>query len=360
MQIGKVIRTYRKQKGLTQEDIAKRLGVTTPAVNKWENGASYPDIMLLAPIARLLGISVDTLLSFREELTAEEVQNIIYELDSMLKGKTYDEAFEWAKKKIEEYPDCEMLMLGAAVMLYAQRTRTERSVDNKYDENSGKSKHNDDALNKYDEFINRWYTCALKSDDEDIRTMAADALFAFYMNEENYDKAEEYVGYFSKQNPERKRKQAVIYSKTNRIEEAYKTCEEALFSMYQTSSALFHEIYMIAFKEGSMEKAHMMTEKQSALARVFDMGEYYEISCKLELAVVEGDADAVIDIMKKMLESVDKIYSFVNAPLYEHMAFKDMRDEFLADLKENLLVSFRDKETFAFLQDDNRWQELVR
>ena len=40
MQIGEVIRKYRKQKELTQEEMGERLGVTAPAVNKWENGAS--------------------------------------------------------------------------------------------------------------------------------------------------------------------------------------------------------------------------------------------------------------------------------------------------------------------------------
>ena len=44
MQIGSVIRKYRKECGLTQEEMAKRLGVTTPAVNKWENGNTNPDV----------------------------------------------------------------------------------------------------------------------------------------------------------------------------------------------------------------------------------------------------------------------------------------------------------------------------
>ena len=47
---------YRKEAGMTQEEMANRLGVTTPAVNKWENSNSKPDIELLAPIARLLDI----------------------------------------------------------------------------------------------------------------------------------------------------------------------------------------------------------------------------------------------------------------------------------------------------------------
>lgn len=40
MNIGTVIRTYRKEKNMTQEEMANRLGVTAPAVNKWEKGVS--------------------------------------------------------------------------------------------------------------------------------------------------------------------------------------------------------------------------------------------------------------------------------------------------------------------------------
>lgn len=98
MTIGAVIRKYRKVKNMTQEEMAGRLGVTAPAVNKWENGNSLPDIMLLAPIARLLDISLDELLSFRENLTADEIREIIYEADVKLKNTSYEEAFLWAKK----------------------------------------------------------------------------------------------------------------------------------------------------------------------------------------------------------------------------------------------------------------------
>ena len=349
MQIGKVIRTYRKKKGLTQEEMANRLGVTTPAVNKWENGVSYPDIMLLAPIARLLDISLDTLLSFREELTTEEIQSIVYEVDSMLREKCYEEAFEWAKEKLEQYPNCEMLILEVAVILNAWLMR---------DEVKDADKNGASDLDEYEAAINRWFTSALESDNEEVRTMAADSLFIFYLNKNDYDKAEEYLTYFSNQNPERKWKQALIYSKTNRTNEAYKTYEEVLFSMYQMSSKLLNGIYMLALRENNMEKAHAMTEKQSDLARVFEMGEYYEISCKLELATVEKDADAVIDIMRKMLVSIDDIYSFAKAPLYEHMTFREARDEYITELKEDLLNSFRHEETFGFLKGDGRWQEL--
>ena len=105
MQIGEVIRKYRKSKNMTQEDMAKRLGVTGPAVNKWENGNSFPDISLLAPIARLLGISLDTLLSFREELTMEEINHFVLEMDAKLKKESYEQSFHWTKGILEKYPE---------------------------------------------------------------------------------------------------------------------------------------------------------------------------------------------------------------------------------------------------------------
>ena len=77
MTIGKVIRKYRKLANLTQEEMAVRLGVTAPAVNKWENENSCPDITLLAPIARLLNISLDTLLSFQEDLNSPRVMDFL-------------------------------------------------------------------------------------------------------------------------------------------------------------------------------------------------------------------------------------------------------------------------------------------
>lgn len=94
METGEVIREYRKKKNITQEEMANRLGVTAPAVNKWENGNSQPDIMLLAPIARLLDITLNTLLSFEEELTVEEINNIVYEMNTKLKNENYEKVFK--------------------------------------------------------------------------------------------------------------------------------------------------------------------------------------------------------------------------------------------------------------------------
>jgi len=65
--IGNRITKYRKAKGLTQEDLAAKLGVSSQAVSKWENDVSCPDISLLPQLCRWLGITTDELLTGKRD-----------------------------------------------------------------------------------------------------------------------------------------------------------------------------------------------------------------------------------------------------------------------------------------------------
>jgi len=65
--IGKRIAALRRDKGLTQEELAQQLGVSGQAVSKWENDQTCPDISLLPQLAQLLGVTVDELLSGKQE-----------------------------------------------------------------------------------------------------------------------------------------------------------------------------------------------------------------------------------------------------------------------------------------------------
>ena len=73
MTIGKRIALLRKEKGLTQEDLANAMGVSPQAVSKWENDQTCPDISALPKLAQLLEVSVDELLSGKEALPAVRV-----------------------------------------------------------------------------------------------------------------------------------------------------------------------------------------------------------------------------------------------------------------------------------------------
>ena len=73
MTIGKRIALLRKEKGLTQEELASHMGVSPQAVSKWENDQTCPDISALPRLARLLGVTVDELLEGKAETPAVRV-----------------------------------------------------------------------------------------------------------------------------------------------------------------------------------------------------------------------------------------------------------------------------------------------
>ena len=61
--LGKRIAQLRKEKNLTQEDLAQRMDISAQAVSKWENDLTCPDISSLPKLAQILGVTVDELLS---------------------------------------------------------------------------------------------------------------------------------------------------------------------------------------------------------------------------------------------------------------------------------------------------------
>lgn len=67
MTIGKRIAALRREKGLKQDDLAQLLEVSPQAVSKWENDQTCPDISLLPKLSKLLGVTVDELLSGKQE-----------------------------------------------------------------------------------------------------------------------------------------------------------------------------------------------------------------------------------------------------------------------------------------------------
>ena len=105
MQIHEIIRTRRTALGLTQEQLAGKLGVSAPAVNKWERGNSYPDITLLPVLARTLRVDLNTLLSFREDLTETEIAEFLNRLYEVSRTEGCGAAFSLAEEKLRQFPN---------------------------------------------------------------------------------------------------------------------------------------------------------------------------------------------------------------------------------------------------------------
>ena len=75
MEFNEKLQELRKQKGLTQEELAEKLYVSRTAISKWESGRGYPNIESLKAIAKFFSVTVDELLSSGEVLTLAEEDN---------------------------------------------------------------------------------------------------------------------------------------------------------------------------------------------------------------------------------------------------------------------------------------------
>lgn len=343
MKIGDVIRKYRKEAGLTQEEMAGRLGVTAPAVNKWENNNSNPDIELLAPIARLLHISLDTLLSFREELTPSEIKEVIRQMDQMFDSVGFEKVYDWALEKIREYPNCNMLIWQFAVILDARRL-TDGVLDPE----------------KYDGQICAWYETALNDEKEEIRCQAAESLFNFYLRKEQYAEAEKYLQYFLTNDPMKKIYQGRLYQAQGDTENAYLTFENVLFSTYQTLNFTLTLMTELAVKENDFEKAHYYAEKMGAVAALFEMGAYNECSPMLNVVCAEKNKEETYHVAVKLMKSIDSMCDFLTSGLYQHMKFTKPDRSFLEGYREKIRELFRDEESFGYMKEYADWEALIK
>lgn len=105
--VGLFIAIQRKQKGMTQKELAEKIGVTNKAISKWETGQGYPEITTIYTLAEILGISTDELLN--GELKKDDSKNV--------KEQSYKEL---AKESISQsrlkFNNVILISLGIAIL----------------------------------------------------------------------------------------------------------------------------------------------------------------------------------------------------------------------------------------------------
>lgn len=102
MNIGTNIYTLRKEKKITQSQLAEKLGVSEQAISKWENGQCAPDVSLFPVMAEFFGVSIDRLFGYYQNSYAAEVKAIIKAADDS--GDTYKE-IEIIREGLQKYPN---------------------------------------------------------------------------------------------------------------------------------------------------------------------------------------------------------------------------------------------------------------
>jgi len=122
--IARTIVKKRREKGLTQEDLANYIGVSKASVSKWENGQSYPDITFLPQLATLFNISIDELMGYEPQMSEEDIRKLYVRLSADFASKPFDEVLDSCRDIAKKYFSCFPLLFHIGALLVNNSTES--------------------------------------------------------------------------------------------------------------------------------------------------------------------------------------------------------------------------------------------
>lgn len=246
LEIGKQIAWLRKQKGITQDQLAGMVGVSAGAVSKWETGHSVPDVSLLSPLARALDTSLDVLLSFQRTLSQKEVAGIKQELTGIFLTEGYDTGKDKALSYLNEYPNSVPIKLAVAglLLMYCM----------------SEAMRGESFLKEERNFILKIYQEILKSGDAPSRTSALFCAASLLMDLERYEESEQMLRELSFTNIDPMPLYTQLLQRQGKEEEAETLCQRMLLQYLNQCGALLSTLMRRAEKTGRKEQAETFLE----------------------------------------------------------------------------------------------------
>ena len=353
MPVGEVIRRKRKEQGLTQEQVAQRLGVSAPAVNKWERGSSYPDIAILPALARLLNTDVNTLLCFQEELSDNEIAEICNKIAAIMEEQGLETAFDAAEQKVREYPNCGKLIHMMASMVQGLLMMS-----------GGWSTDRE----KYEEKIYSWYERVTEcGGDEQVKNAAAYMLASKYIMKKEYEKAQKMLDSLPKQQADKRILNARLLLAQEKHDEAAVLLERKLTDVLNDLSIVLFMLMDIAFREGDMERAEKIASAGEQTALLYDQWGYSPLLLPMDLALKKKDVEKSIAYIREMLRMLTEPQHMSESVFYCHLYGKEnfgrkydkAMETYVEKILPGLLAEMKTGKDYAFLQGNEEFQELI-
>ena len=346
MKLNEVIRTRRQTLGLTQEQLAQRLGVSAPAVNKWERNLNYPDITLLPVLARTLGVDLNTLLSFQEDLTDQEIGLFLNQLYEISQEASCGAAFQLARDKLREYPNSDKLAYNAAGML-AGVLALQPDADSP-------ERQTQEAE------VSALYERCVRSADPQVREWSTYTLTSRCVKTGELDRAEELLGQLSDTHREKQELKARLRWAQGRREEAWVLVEQELFNQALTIQSTLMSMLDWALKEEDRELAQVLADTAVRAGEVFELSDYAALSTPFQLAAADQDGPKALALLDRLLHSLTVPWDLAASPLYPHLPTKDAVGEDQRALIPPILDSMERDQECAFLRETPGYAELIQ
>lgn len=283
--IGKVIQEKRKVAGLTQAQLAELLGVTAPAVNRWEKDLCFPDATLLAPLARCLHTDLNGLFSFYDSLSEKERQLILDRAGELLIHSSDEEALSYISDVLKQNLSDGLLYKKMADLLYGFHVMVKAARPTAYLKEAA-----------------AYYERAVELLPE-IRGDVLSSLIGIYSQLGEREKAEAVW----KQLPEHTYSKSWLHAEmlyslqdyTHSVEEVKQLVLNDIIDLSLHLNFLEHALAL----SGNSALAALAAEKASAFREMFALWHGMETLSLISKAVSESDADSETENLIKLIQS---------------------------------------------------------
>lgn len=287
---GKRICRLRKQANMTQRELANLLGISEPAVCKWETDSSMPDIMLLIPLARALHTDLNTLLSYEEMLPPEKVKEFADIAEEIGRTDGTDAEMLYWRERFQEYPNSELLTRAYAKRLMKQQMQRAAT---------------EEQMQIMEELLLK----LCKSEEAEIKFEAQRYLASFYITSRRYEEAETVLATLPEFDFNARHLKALLFFVKKDYEAARKECEQFLFECVQNALICLSRLagIAVATKEDEKERiyAEMMCWIEKELGIPFYRGTTQMIEYYLQSDEEEEAAKCLGEYVENMIHAED-------------------------------------------------------
>lgn len=340
--IARTIRRLRRDQGLTQEEVAQALGVSAPAVSKWETGATLPDLTLLAPLARLLGTDLNDLMAFDQAMDRQALSDFLTKLSTTIAAQGIDAGVALARAQLRQYPRDGTLALNLALCLEGGLLLRGEAVPQ--------------DLAHWLETLCRQ---AAQWGDPATAAQATVLLFDKAMDRGDHAQAAERLEELPPQPLYRREAlQARLAQAQGDRAKAGELLEGQLLQEVSAVQATLLSLMELAAQEGRQEDLTLLAQRAGALGEDFDLSPYAAWSVRLQLACLRADREGGITALEHLLSALETPWPGGSSPFRRYL---DRQSLDFGSLRAGLLNSLANPtdDTLAFLRDDPRFQALL-
>lgn len=306
LNIGEVIIAKRKEKSWTQEQLANAVGVSTPAVSKWETGTTYPDITLLSPIARALNITVDELLSYQNELSSDDVGELVKKAFAIYETKGFEAGWSFCENLIQEYPNSIPLKFHLGNLFQSfmllKANISEQEIQTYYRK----------AANIYEE--------VLSSGHPKYTFPTTVILVGFYSMMSELDRAEDLLNGLPKVKVDPDLLYPSIYALRGKHEEAIKLTQENIRRYVPKISQALNVLCSYARENEDMETAYTIAKINYEMTKLFGIREEIAYPDMIKILASQGEIQNALNYFEAYAQSILELnYDYSSNPVFNRL-----------------------------------------